>query len=60
MQTNSFSYNVKEGQRKVFNANGVKLTGIDDFSITDWQKFYGIWVLDSLIMVKRNYFQNLF
>ena len=22
----------------VFSANGVKLTGIDDFSITDWQK----------------------
>ena len=49
MQTNSFSYNVKEGQRKVFNANGKKSVKVN----TGW--VYETWkeVLKQIMLSER-------
>ena len=49
LQTNSFSYNVKEGQRKVFNANGKKSVKVN----TGW--VYETWkeVLKQIMLSER-------
>jgi hypothetical protein len=49
MQTDSFSYNVKEGQRKVFNANGKKSVKVN----TGW--VYETWkeVLKQIMLSER-------
>jgi hypothetical protein len=54
MQTDSFSYNVKEGQRKVFNANGKKSVKVN----TGW--VYETWkdVLKQIMLSERILIDN--
>ncbi|NBW59211.1 MAG: hypothetical protein EBR41_01370 [Crocinitomicaceae bacterium] len=49
MQTNSFNYNVKEGQRKVFNANGKKSVKVN----TGWVKETWKEVLKQIMLSER-------
>jgi len=52
MQTNSFSYNVKEGQRKVFNANGKKSVKVNTGWVYEtWKEVFKQIMLSERILI---------